>query len=593
MSLINELETYCDAVIDNKIVACKKHKWAALRFKNDLKKRGEWRWDFDESKAEVYFNFMGLFKHSKGPLAGKKKVPVDYELFVYGNVYGWIDKDTGNRRFRRMYEQLARKQAKSQDKAIQALFEISAFGELNAEAYVAATKKEQTRYVWGEAKWLYENSMNNVLKDSFTCKYDQELLQKVIRHKKSGSFFSRLSKDDKQKGDGANPHFLIIDEYHLHETTEYYDLASSGMKTRANPLLSIITTAGFDLNNPCYRVEYDYISKILDPNNPIENDRYFAIVCELDRNDTGERMIVDGREIEPNAIIDDMNTDEAIMKANPVTGSDPTTRENIRIEVDEAMDKPEKMRDVKTKTFNIWVNERASGYMNMDKWSNCYVKPDSFPDLTGKICYIGFDLSAKIDLTSVSFEFPFDEKYVVLSHSFMPSDTVEAKRKTDKVPYDLWISQGWITPTNGAVVDYRALKNYAIETANTNGWHIAEICIDPWGAIQISNDLTEEGYTVVEIIQGIKTLSEPTKNFREMVYSDRVIHDGNPVLTWAISNAIADEVDRNKNIILNKKKSKERIDPIAAVINAHVRAMTAENNGYVYDRRGMRSLSDD
>jgi phage terminase large subunit-like protein len=589
--ILAHLEDYSHAVVDGQEIACKKFQWAALRFLADLEKRGTWRWEFDEQCAEKYFQWMRLFKHEKGPLAGLTKEPVPYELFVYANIYGWIDGQTEARRFRRSYEQLARKQAKSQDKAIQALYEISAFGEPSAEAYVAATKKEQTRFVWGAAKWLYEHS--DLLKESFTCKYDAELLQKVIKHKKSGSFFSRLSKDDGKKGDGSNPHFMILDEYHLHETTEYYDLATSGMKTRKNPLLSIITTAGFELNNPCYRVEYDYVSKIIDPNNPIENDRYFVAICELDRNDTDEKVIApDGREIEPGGIIDDMQSDEAITKANPVTGADPTTRENIRIEVAEARDKPEKMRDVKTKTFNIWVNERSSGYMNMGKWGACAVEPDALHAMIGentdRRCWVGLDLSAKIDLTSVALEFRSADEYYILSHSFMPEESYLARLGEDKVPYDVWRANSFLTVTSGAVVDYKAVVDYVVQLCKMHGYKTDEWCLDPWGAVQVSADLIEAGEKPIDVIQGIKTLSEPVKNFREMVYAGKVRYARNPLLTWSMGNVVTRQ-DHNLNFMLDKDKSKQRIDPAAAIINAHYRAMSAVVSTYA--KRGLRSLS--
>jgi phage terminase large subunit-like protein len=143
----------------------------------------------------------------------------------------------------------------------------------------------------------------------------------------------------------------------------------------------------------------------------------------------------------------------------------------------------------------------------------------------------------------------------------------------------------------GARIEYITVADYCLDLAKANGWRIVEICLDPWGAAQITKYLEDKGYKVVEIIQGIKTLSEPTKNFREEVYAGNVVHDGNPVLSWAISNAIAEEVDRNKNIILNKKKSRQRIDPIAAIINAHVRAMVGGDDS-IYNRRGILSLAD-
>ena len=570
-----EMIQYSEDVLTGKIVACKKHQWACLRFLKDLE-RTDWRWSFDESKANFYFTFMTLCKHRKGPLAGQQKIPCGYELFVYGNIYGFWDKETNTRRFRRMYEQLARKQAKSQDKAIQALFESSLFGEQSAEVYVAATKKEQTRFVWGEAKWIYENS--DYLKDRFTCKFDAELLQKVIKHIKSDSFFSRLSKDDGKKGDGANPHFGILDEYHLHETTEYYDLFTSGMKTRANPLLSIITTAGFDLNNPCYRVEYDYVSKILNPDNPVENDRYFAIVCEVDQNDTGETITLDdGRKIEAGGLIDDIGSDTAILKSNPVTGYSEMVIENIRIEVDEAKDKPEKMRDVLTKTFNIWVNQRSSGYMNLGKWAACSATSERpMPDLFKKNVFVGVDLSSTIDLTSVAFVIPLvDGEYAILGHSFIPEEKYSLKIKTDNVPYDLWKKQGWITITDGAEVDYHIVLEYIENQYIKYNWPRGEFCFDRALATWLKQEAEKRSFTPIDVPQTFSTLSEPCKNLRSKAYNKKIIHNNNPVITWAMGNAVT-RTGPSENIILDKGKSSERIDPVAAIINAMSRAMTNE-----------------
>lgn len=577
---------YCDDVIDSKIIACQKHKWACMRFQRDLERMNKWEWFFNEEKANYYLKWMSLFPHSKGPLAGQKKIPVDYEMFVYANIYGWVHHDTSIRRFRKSYEQLARKNAKSQDKAIQALFECSALGEAIAEVYVAATKKEQTRHVWGEAVWLFKNS--EFLKDKFTCKFDQELQQTVIRHKKSGSFFSRLSKDDKKTGDGTNPHFMVIDEYHLHETTEYYDLATSGQKTRAQPLLSIITTAGFDLNNPCYRVEYDYISKILDPNNPIENDRYFAIVCEADKNDTSETIEINGQKISPGGLIDNITSLEAMIKSNPIIGTCAVGVESIKIEIAEALDKPEKMRDVLTKTLNVWVNQRNCGYMPMDKWAVCSMKDPI--DVKKMPVVAGFDLSATIDLTSIAFEIPLDdERYFVMSHSFMPEETIEAKRKTDKVPYDLWVSQGWITATPGAEVDYHLIIEYMEKKYEDMGWDRGEVCFDKALATWLTHELIEREFTAIEVPQSFMVLSSPTKDFRAKVYNKKIIHENNPVLTWAISNAVT-RSGPSENIMLDKSRAKQRIDPIAAMINAHYRAMVKENN-FIYNERGMRNFS--
>ena len=561
--ILKEIKDYCDDVLSGKLLTCQKHKWACLRFLSDLKKTKstEYPYRFDEAKAERFFIWMEMFCHTKGPLATKPKIPEPIEKFIFGNIYGWIDKITGYRRFRNVYFQVARKNAKSQDLAILGTYEMACMNESCAEVLVAATKKEQTKYVWEEADLIIRRCKEIVGGEQLNKKF--KTVYGVIRHIKSDSTFSRMSEEDKKKGDGSNPQCGIIDEYHAHETDEYYNVLTSGMKTRTQPLLIIITTAGFDLNNPCYAAEYDYISKILDPDNPIDNDRYFAIVCELDKDEQGE-------------LIDNIKDESVWVKANPINTKTQEGIASIRAELQIAIDKPEKMRDFLTKSMDVWVNQRESGYMAMGKWAAC---KGVLPDLNGKVCYVGLDLSAKIALTSVGFEFPIGDKYYVFSHSFIPRDTLEQKMKTDRVPYDRWVNEGWITATPGAVVDYRLVRDYVTNTAKEIGWYIEEICGDPWGFLQIGNDFIDAGYTVIEIVQGIKTLSEPTKDFRDMVYVNRVIHDGNPVLAWAVGNAIAEATDRNQNLILTKKKSKEQIDPIASLINAHVRAMLKKQEG--------------
>ena len=577
--LLEELRQYSNDVVDGKIVACQKHKWACMRLLRDLDKQGTegFLWVFEEERGEKYLDWMRLFKHRKGPLAGQYKDPVIYEKFVYGNIYGWVHKDTKLRRFRRSYEQLARKNAKSQDKAIQALYEISAFGEQSAEAYVAATKKADTRHVWGEANWLYKNS--ELLKDKFTTKFEQELQAVAIVHKKSGSFFARLSKEDKKTGDGTNPHFEVLDEYHLHETTEYYDLATSGMKVRQQPLLSIITTAGFELNNPCYRVEYDYVSKILDPNNPIENDRYFVMICEVDLDDKGDP-------------IDDIRSEVARLKSNPIIGNTPVGIESINIDLNEALDKPEKMRDVLTKTFNIWVNQRSAGYMNMEKWSACgATENQAFPDVTGKTVFPGIDLSATLDLTSVGFDIPLDDgAYAIMSHSFMPEETLAQKRKSDKVPYDLWVKEGWITATPGAEVDYHFVLEYIVNQYEKYKWPKGEVCFDKALATWLEHELATLGFAPIDVGQYYNTLSEPTKDLRAKTYNKKIIHENNPVLNWAMGNAVV-RMGPSGNIMLDKGKSTQRIDPVAALVTGHTRAMTKAKPSCPYgEERGIIML---
>lgn len=557
-TLTQELINYCNSVISDNILSCQKHKWACERFLCDLQrqKTEEFPFIFVEQKAERFFTWMGFFKHTKGPLADTYKIPHIVEKFVFGQIYGWVYKDSRLRRFRTLYWQVARKNAKSQDLAILGTYEQGAFGEPCSEVIVAATKKAQTKYVWGEADLILRRC--KLLKRKFFVKSG------IIHHIKSESTFSRMSKDDAKKDDGSNPQCGILDEYHAHETDDYYNVLSSGMKTRLQPLLAIITTAGFDLNNPCYRDEYDYVGKILNPENPIENDRYFALVCELDKDEEGK-------------IIDDITKPEVWIKSNPILGETEVGLQSLKAELKIAQGKPEKMRDFLTKSMNVWLNMKTCGYLDVIRWGNC---KGVIPDLRGKKCYVGVDLSARLDLTSCDFEFIYDDLYIILSHSFMPREKYDEKMKEDKVPYDRWADEGWLSLTPGAGVDYKYVKNWMKEKLSKEGWGVYEFCFDPWNSSQMAQDLMEDGFECVEIVQGIKTLSEPTKDFKEMVLDKRVLHDGNSVLAFAVGNAIIDIVDRNENIILSKKKAKERIDPITCVINSHTRAMVhVENTG--------------
>jgi phage terminase large subunit-like protein len=574
---------YCKKISAGKIVACTKHIQACDRFLRDVERENtkDFPYKFDNEKADRPIRWLRLFKHTKGVLEKQHIEPTMFQKFIICNIYGWYNRDTGYRRFKKMYAQVARKNAKTQLLGGLASFELMVFLEGGlAEVYCAATTKEQANIAYNEVSLMLNGSTD--LKGKWREAYNK------IQHLKSKSFFRALSKEDKKTGDGYNPQCGIIDEYHAHETSEVYDVIDSGMGARPEPLLAIITTAGPDLDRPCYRVEYDLVSKLLDPENPLELDTYFAIVCELEVNRTGDVIEIDGVEIEPGEMIDDINDESCWVKANPIVATYPEGMQGIRDALKEAKAAPEKMRNFLTKRMNVWVNDKECGYMNLEKWKSCQIIK-GFPDKRGETCYIGVDLSAKIDLTSVSFVFPpTTDKYAILSHSFIPETKLKERMTVDHMPFDIWERDGWLTCTKGTVVNYKEVIDYCINRANENGWYIEAFCIDPWGSIQISNDLIELGYEVYDITQGLKTLSEPTKDFRYQVYLNNVIHDGNPVLAWALGNAITGSMDKNENFMLDKKQSKDRIDPAASVINAWVRAMCNDDGGY--NTSGMRGF---
>lgn len=582
MGLLEKLKKYCADVESGNIVACKKHKQSCMRFISDCvrSESGEFPYAFIEERAELFFAWMRMFKHRKGILAGQVIEPSPIQEFIFGNVYGWYHRDTGRRRFNKCYWQVARKNAKSQTLAIVGLFETMVFckGE-TAEVYCAATKTEQAKIVWDEAVAMLKSQRD--LDRQYTVKYGR------ITRVDTGSVMRPLSEEDRRTGDGLHPQCGIIDEYHAHETSEIYDVIDSGMGARLDPLLVIITTAGFDLANPCYRVEYDLVSKILDPDNPVNIESYFVMINELETNTGDQPVEVNGRQVPPGGLIDDIRDETAWEKANPIICSYDVGRDYLRKKLQEAIEVPEKMRNFLTKHMNVWVNRRESGYMDMARWSAC--GSGSMPDVSGMAVYTGVDLSATIDLTSVAFEVPLDDGgYWIRSHSFMPADTLEVRAKRDKVPFDLWVSQGWITVTPGAEVDYHFVFEYIRAEYERMRWRRGEVCFDRALATWLTQEMENDGFLPIDIPQSYTGLSAATKDFRGKVYQGRIVHDNNPVLTWATSNAVT-RAGPSENIMLDKSRARSRIDPIAAVINAHVRAMIrGEQPGY--NTRGMRSL---
>ncbi|WP_141706113.1 terminase large subunit [Caloranaerobacter ferrireducens] len=538
-SYSDSVTQYCYDVLEGKEIAGELVKLACKRHLRDLDRQGaeEFPYIFIPEKAERVFKFFSFCKHTKGKLAGQPINLEPFQKFIIGSIFGWVHKDTGLRRYRKAYVQLGRKNGKSTILSGTGLYMLMADGEEGAEIYSTATKKDQ-------AKIVYDDAKNMVIRSKDLSKRLKPN-RDMIYHEKTNSKFVPLSKDTKSL-DGLSPYLGIIDEYHAHPTPEMYDVIVSGMGQRTQPLLFIITTAGFELNYPCYK-EYKYCCQLLD--GTLKNEEYFVYIAQLDKND-------------------DYRDANVWIKANPLLAKTEEGMNYLRGELKIALDMPEKLRNFLTKNMNIWVDEKDNGYMDMKKWRACNKE---LPNLEGKECIVGVDLSSKIDLTSVTAEFPLENgEYAIISHSFIPENAIRTKEIKDKVPYSLWIKQGYITATPGDIVDYEFVKQY-IRDLNVK-YKVKEICFDPWNATQFATDMMNEGFECVEIRQGYKTLSEPTKNIRELVYQGKIIHGNNPVLTWAVSNAVTKQ-DPNENIMLDKAKSTNRIDPIASLINAHSRAM--------------------
>lgn len=351
-------------------------------------------------------------------------------------------------------------------------------------------------------------------------------------------------------------------EYHTHPTDEIVDVQRTGMMARPNPQIVYITTAGLNVESPCHSY-YEYASKIINPNLDTENEQIFVAIFEADQGD-------------------DITNVDTWRKANPQLTTYDAGMQSLTSDLKMAQDQPEKMRAFLTKNMNLWVDHKDDGYMDLGKWNKCYDPDFNREDFLSKAnVYIGIDLSARVDLTSVGMVAVYNGKFLVEQHTFVPEAKFHERMSRDKVRYDLFEDQGLLTRTDGETVDYAYIRNHVLEL--TEKYNVVEVCYDSWNSQHLANELTDEGCVMVEIPQRITHLSHPTKTFREFVYEDKIIHMDDGLLRWALNNVVL-KIDDQENVMISKSRSMDRIDPVAAVLNAFSRAVyddqTTDLNAY-------------
>lgn len=546
----NRVIQYAKDLQDDTIRSNKKVKWMADRFFQDLKSD---KFYMDWKEVLKFNRWASMFKHTKGMLAGQYIELTDFQLFLAANIFGIKRKKNGYRKYTEAYIQIARKNAKSQLIAIMTSY-VAFLSNEQEEIYISSWTRDQSSLVYNET--LSQISKVDMLKGKYSDAYN------MIRVKNNGSVIKPLSREARKTGDGTNPSFSVLDEYKDNQTSELRDTQKTGMIARPNPLLVVITTSGFDLAVPCYS-DYQYYSRILNPEDDAENDEIFVAIYELDEGD-------------------DVSDERNWIKANPIVATYERGMDSLRSEFKIAQEQPERMRAFLTKNMNIWVDQKEDGFMSLKKWNKQEYNGSEEDFLQGAHVYLGIDASMTTDLTSIGWVAVKDGHFLVGQHSFVPEDKFRERISQDKVRYDLFEEQGYLTKTPGAVVDYSYLRSFVIDFCDK--YNVKEIGYDKWNLTFFSTDLTEQGYPMVEIPQAISQLSEPTKKFRENVYERRVFHTGDPLLRWAVNNAVL-KADQHENVMIGKQVSKDRIDPIAAVINAFARAMyddlTVDLNEYI------------
>lgn len=558
---------YARKVIGGKIPAGKWVKLACVRHIRDVKRAASLGLRFDRALAMRSIEFFPkVLRHYKGEWAGKAFELSPWQKFIVGSLFGWIVIATGLRRFRTAYLEVPRKNGKSALVAGIGLILFLFDNEPGAEIYAAATKRDQAKIVWGDAERFVARSPALARR--------VQVYKGSLLYPDADAVFIPLSADHTTM-DGLNPHGVLIDELHRHPSRAIVDVMETAQGARRQPLQVEITTAGDNVNSVCWD-HHDYTEKVLEDLLPVEDLTWFGYIAAADKDDN-------------------WTDPKTWAKANPNLGISKKL-EDLKLNCERAKNQPAAQRDFKRLHLDIWA-EGAGGWMPMSFWNACAAAVD--PELLkGRECTAGLDLSSTADLTAYVELYaptPADPLWRVLPFLWVPeAKVIEAKHgiERDRVRYDLWQERGFVRSTPGNVIDYRAIFNCIVDERAPQV-KIREIGFDPWAATQISNDLMDEGFNMVEVRQGFKTLSEPTKKLMELVLGGQIAHGGHPVLRWMAANVSIDK-DPADNHKPNKAKSRHRIDGIVALIIALSRAIgkkvETESNVSVYATRGIQTV---
>ena len=557
---MDRVTQYALDVLEGREIAGRNVKLACQRHIDDIEKSklAPYKYEFNLEKALENIDFFENLRFTDGgpELVGKQVKLFGFQDFIVGSIFGWLEKGTGYRRFKKSYVQLGRKNAKS---LLNGGISIKLAGfdnYTNAQVYCTATKMKQARIVWEQASKFIKIEPD--LNELFKIK-DHDA---IIECKINGGKIMALGRDTGTI-DGFDPHGGIIDEYHSHKTNQMIKLLEDGSVNQKESLISIITTAGFDLNGPCYK-EYEYCVNILE--GAIENDEYFVYIAQMDKEDD---------------IWDPKNW----VKANPLVAKLPQGMKNLQRFAKEAKEKGgEDLRNFITKSLNVWYKFSDNQYLNLDKWKEC-ASDLTLEDFRGRECGLGLDLSSGGDLTSGVLEFVFEEKgetkYFFQQQSFMPSQRLQEHIKTDSAPYDVWASEGLITLTEtlgGYKTDYKYIINYYKKIIKDYDLKLKIIAYDPRNADTFLSDLEEFGVDCVEIVQSARSLHTATEDFQLSVDSGAIKYNKKDSLfKFCGMNAVTVRNSFNE-MKIDKEHRTERIDPIDAAIDIHKVMMIRQEN---------------
>lgn len=533
---MNYIAEYNAMIEQGEIPACRRIKEVYARLAAESQTPG--RYVFDEARATRPIEFIEWFcRHSKGEWAGR---PVRLELFQKAFIqalFGFIDPETGLRRYREAFFLVGRKNGKSTLLAGLALYMLIADGEGGAEVYSTATKYAQARLLFDEC--------HNMVKQS------PELSKHIKKRKTDLYYIPTMSKlqplsRNSDSLDGLNASFVIMDELHGIKDRNLYEVMRQSQSARRQPLLVMITTAG-TVRECIFDDMYSHACDVAD--GVITDSSFLPVLYELDRRT-------------------EWSDPSAWIKANPSLGHIKKL-DDLQLKVERAKQSPNDLSGVLCKEFNIRETIH-SAWLSFDAINNT----DTFDleEFRDAYCIGGADLSITTDLTCASLllmKRGSDKKYVVQMY-WLPADNLQERVTQDKIPYDKWAARGLLRLCAGNSINYSDVTAWFVETVKQYDLFPAWVYYDSYSARYFVEEMQMQGFTMVRCIQGAKTLSLPMQMLGADLQAHRVIYNNNPILKWCLTNTGV-QTDRNGNIVPIKNQSpKQRIDGAAALLDCYV-----------------------
>ena len=540
------IEEYNEWIKNNPNKVCKKIKTIYERLVEDIKtprkvsflnktigEVEEHTYIFDEKKSLRCIHFIEKYcRQSQSPWTGK---PLKLQLFQKAflqALYGFVDSETGLRKYRKAIFFIARKNGKTTLDSAIATYMLTKDNEGGAEIYSVATKRDQAKKAWEESARMIRKSP--ILAKRIRC------LVSGIYYDATDSYFRALASDSNSL-DGLNAHLVIADEVHAWKDKNLLDVMYDSMSARQQPLLLETSTMGTIRQN-VFDNEYEYASQVI--NGTIPDETLLPIIYELD----------DEKE---------WTEEECWYKANPSLGNVKSLKV-LRDNVERAKNNPTEVVNLLCKDFNVrqnsinaWLTfEDLNNEEIYQEWKDCY-------------CVGGVDLSSTTDLTAATILGVVKGKIRVKQMYWIPSNYLEKKVAEDKIPYDKWLKLGLLRLSGDSKIDYHDVTKWFLEQVQENDLRPLWVGYDSWNAQFWCDDMIENGFDMVEVRQGYKTESAALKQMKADLMDKKINYNNNPILKWNLSNVVV-KTDDNENIMLSKEKARQRIDGAASLMDAYV-----------------------